>query len=473
MQIMKKVIPAAIICLTVFSSLLAQNNCTKFSESPRGEEGLDAYSVYMQAIKMEDWKLAYEQWKIAYEIAPAADGKRDHNFTKGAEILASLFEKEEDPEKKKEMVATIDRLYNECFECYRQGAIQPPSCKSGNCVDEQIGHLMDEYASMMYYKLRQPYSKNLEIVKKSIELTGKYALYTIFVPAANITVYQFEKGKITAEEAREIYHDLHEIHEFNQSDPKYGQYYTQGWEYAQSKFDPVENQIFDCEFFINEFKPEYEANPEDPELLKKIIGKLKAVDCPETDPFFAEVDAKWKVYAAEENARLQAEFEAKNPSVAAKRLYDEGKYEEAVAKYDEAIEREEDAEKKAGYLFSKASIQFRKLNQYSTARRTALDAAELRPGWGRPYMLIGDMYGTSARDCGNDWNQRLAILAAIDKYQYARSLDEEVAEEASKKIGRYYSSKPALSEGHMRGINAGDREKVGCWIGETVTVSFK
>ncbi|MDX1684484.1 MAG: hypothetical protein R3275_04560 [Saprospiraceae bacterium] len=455
------------------SNLLGQVDCTKFSESPRGEEGLDAYSVYMQAIKMEDWKLAYDQWKIAYEIAPAADGKRDHNFTKGVEILTAMYEKEEDAARKKEMVKTIDRLYSECYECYRQGAINPPDCESGDCVEEQIGHLKNEYAYMMYYHLRQPYRKNLKLIRESLSLTGKHALYTIFVPAANIVIHQYDKGAVDDEVAREVYLDLQDVYEYNRTDEKYGQYYQQGWDYAQNVYAPFENEIFDCEFFLNKFKPQYEATPDDPELLKKIIAKLKAVDCPGTDPFFMEVDEKWKKYAEEENARLRAEFEAKNPGVAAKRLYDEGKYKEAIEKYELAISTEEDVEKKAGYLFSKASILFRKLNRYSEARSTAYEAAELRPEWGRPYMLIGDMYGSTASSCGDDWNQRMAILAAIDKYKYARAIDEEVADEATKKISRYYGSKPEKSEGHMRGVKPGDRQTVGCWIGETVSVSFK
>ena len=97
----------------------------------------------------------------------------------------------------------------------------------------------------------------------------------------------------------------------------------------------------------------------------------------------------------------------------------------------------------------------------------------MKPGWGRPYMLIGDMYASSARNCGDSWNQRLAIIAAIDKYNYARSLDSEVADEARERVGKYNGSLPELADGHMRGKNAGDSVKVGCWIGETVKVKFK
>jgi len=204
-----------------------------------------------------------------------------------------------------------------------------------------------------------------------------------------------------------------------------------------------------------------------------VLGLLKKRGCDTSDPFVAELDVKWGKYAAAENAKIQAEFEANNPAVMAKKLYDQGDYKGAIKKYDEAIAEEADDEKKASYLFSKASIQFRKLKQYSTARNTAYKAAKLKPGWGRPYMLIGDMYASSARSCGDSWMQRLAIIAAIDKYNYAKSTDAEMADEAKTRVSKYYGSLPELADGHMRGVKKGAKVKVGCWIGETVTVRFK
>ena len=128
--------------------------------------------------------------------------------------------------------------------------------------------------------------------------------------------------------------------------------------------------------------------------------------------------------------------------------------------------------KKSNYLFSIASIQFRRLDQVGVARKTALEAASLNPKWGRPYMLIGDMYGSTARNCGDSWNQRLAILAAMDKYSHARSIDPEVAEEANDKLSRYRGSMPSQDEGFMRGLKEGQTVDVGCWIGEKVKVRY-
>jgi len=131
-----------------------------------------------------------------------------------------------------------------------------------------------------------------------------------------------------------------------------------------------------------------------------------------------------------------------------------------------------DNEKKANYTFSVASILFRKQKKYGEARKAALEAASLKPNWGRPYLLIGDMYASSSRSCGDAWNQRLAALAAIDKYSKAKSVDPSVAEDANKKIGIYNKSKPTQDEGFMRGFKEGQSLKVGCWIGETVRLRY-
>jgi len=326
----------------------------------------------------------------------------------------------------------------------------------------------------MFYTLNSPYSKNLEVLDMAIEQSGNEVEYTVFDPLATIVVYQYQKGKLDKTKAVEYFTKMDGIAKYNlENNSKYGSYYDQAWKAAQSKFAPIETEIFDCDYFKPKYKAMYDAAPDDMDQLKNLVGLLKKRGCDASDPLLMDLDKKWKAYAASTNAARQAEFEANNPGIQAKKAYDAGDYPGAIAKYEEAIAAESDPSKKAGYMFSKASIQGRKLKKYSAARTTALEAAKLRPGYGRPYMLIGDLYATSARNCGDSWNQRLAIIAAMAKYNKAKSVDPNMADEANTKIGKYRSSLPDQNEGFMRGVKAGDREKVGCWIGETVTVKYK
>ena len=74
---------------------------------------------------------------------------------------------------------------------------------------------------------------------------------------------------------------------------------------------------------------------------------------------------------------------------------------------------------------------------------------------------MGDMYSSSARNCGDAWNQSLAVLAALAKWRKAKSLQLEPAELQSinKKIATYQKSKPDKEEGFMKGIKPGRDRK--------------
>ena len=439
------------------------------------EEATDAHSIYRQALKAKDWVVAFENWEKVYEMAPAADGKRDYHFIDGVKLYVHKYQNEADAAKKKEYVDVINRLYDEAVEAYETRAIKPSSCgDNADCYEKKIGYVYGRKAYDMFYSLNSPYSKNLAVYDQALEKAGNDVEYTVFDPIATIVVYQFQKQKLTKEQVLDYHSTMEGIAAYNlENNQRLGSYYDQAWKAAKSKFAPIETEIFDCDYFKPIYEKMYNENPEDMDQLKNLVGLLKKRNCDEADPLLVKLETTWQTYAAKINAERQAEFEANNPSFLAKKMYDAGDFDGAIKKYDEAIASEEDADKKASYLFSKASIEFRKLKRYSTARASAYEAAKLRPGWGRPYMLIGDMYGSSARNCGDDWNQRLAIIAAIDKYNYAKSIDAEVAEEAKSRVSKYYASLPEKSEGFMRGVKEGQSQKVGCWIGETVKARFR
>ena len=465
------------ICLFLFFAI-SQGGSAQFknwNDDPKKDDAENAHSIYRQALKGEEWDLAFENWQIAYDIAPAADGKRDYHFIDGAKIYINKFKTETDAAKKEEHKQTIYRLYDEAIKAYENRDVKPTKCgDNAACYEKKIGYVYGRKGFDMFYTLQAPYSENLEAFDMAIDKSGNDVEYTVFDPISRIVVYQFEKGKMDKNQAVEYFTKMEGIANHNlENNQKYGAYYDQAWKAAQGNFAAIETEIFDCDYFKPKYKALYEASPDDMDQLKNLVGLLKKRGCAETDPLLMELEGKWKSYAAKTNAARQAEFEANNPSLLAKKAYDAGDFAGAISKYDQAIAAEADPAKKAGYMFSKASIQGRKLKKYSAARKTALEAANLKPGYGRPYMLIGDLYATSARNCGDAWNQRLAIIAAMNKYAKAKSVDPSMAEEADKKIGKYRGSLPDQNEGFMRGVKAGDSQKVGCWIGETVKVRYK
>ncbi len=473
MDIARKTLLSLIVMVGFATTGSAQFN--SWEGIPEKDDAENAHSIYRQALKSKDWPIAFENWEKAYKLAPAADGKRDYHFIDGVKLYINKFQNETDEAKKTEYKENIDRLYDEAVKAYENGDVVPTKCVGKpECIKAKVGYVMGRKGYDMFYTLNSNYSKNLEVFDMALDKAGNDVEYTVFDPVATIVVYQFQKGKLDKSQALDYFQKLDGIAKHNlENNSRLGEYYDQAWKAAQAKFAPIETDIFDCDYFKPKYKAMYDAAPDDMDQLKNLVGLLKKRGCSETDPLFMELDKKWKTYAASTNAARKAEFEANNPGILAKKAYDAGDFAGAVSKYEQAIAAETEPAKKATYMFSKASIQGRKLKKYSAARATALEAAKLKPGYGRPYMLIGDLYATSARNCGDSWNQRLAIIAAMGMYSKAKSVDASLADEASGKISKYRSSLPDQNEGFMRGVKAGDKQKVGCWIGETVTVKYK
>ncbi len=464
----------SISCLIVIGVLMSTNTanaqCATWIGNPDEGAITDAHTIYRGHMKSKEFEAAHDFWKKAYEAAPAADGKRDFHFTDGIKIYKNKLENATTDAEKEEHVNMIVKLYQDAISCFENGSIKMDKMDS----KERISYLQGRMAYDMYYTLRTPYSMTFPALEKAIALGGNNTEYIVLAPYADVVTYEFSNENMDKEKARASYNKINEIADFNiANNEKYGSYYKQAKESALGSFAPFESQIFDCDFFVGKVEPTYRADPDNPEVIKETIQTLKRQGCDASNPLLAELEGKWSKYAAAENVKRQGEFEASNPAMMAKKAYDSGDFAGAISKYQEAANDATDPAKKAEYYFRVASIQGRKLKKYSDARKTALKAAQTNPGYGRPYMLIGDLYASSSRNCTDDnFMQRCAVLAAINMYSKAKSVDSSVASEASSRISKYQESKPTKDEAFMRGFKEGQKVKVNCWIGESVTLSF-
>ena len=469
---MKKLAIFLVLIFAVQLDLSAQSvECKTWNDSPQKEEGENQHSIYRPLVRNQDYERAFPHWQKAFNIAPAADGKRDYHYEDGIMIYKHFLETATDDAKKEEYKKNIIDLYRGMISCYENRVITVRDCDE-LCYKAVIGKKYGRMAYDMFYLLNSPYGETLAAIEKAVEYGGPGTEYVVLEPWAHIVTYEFKQGNKSAEEVRAVYDKIVEISDYNiETDMELGQSYDIVKKRSEAVFKPIEKEIFDCEYFKDKLKPVYEEDPNNFDVLKYVFNTLKQQGCADSDPFLTKIKTEYETLAAEYNEERMKEFEANNPSFAAKKRYDEGNFEEAATLYKEAVEKETDPEKKAQYYFALASIQFRKLDNYNDARESARKASELRPDWGRPYMLIGDMYATSSRNCGDAWNQRLAVLAAIDKYAKAKAVDSEFNQEASSRIAKYSASRPEKGDAFMRGFTDGSTAKVGCWIGETVTLN--
>ncbi len=448
-----------LIALFVFSALsqsIAQ--CGTFAQSGNPDDAETAHVLYRQQIKKGDFKAAFPMWEKAFKMAPAADGKRSTQYTDGVDIYKNFFTAETDATKKAEYAAKIKELYDQMAQCYQ----------------DEASYAYGRKAYDLLYTVNAPRKEIYDAGMKALELGGEKSEYIVFYPLTQAVLYLFPLKQLSKEQARQAYQKMMEVADLNIANNKAeAATWQKTKDDTKAAFVAIEDYIFDCDYFKEKLMPAYKADPDNFELIKSTYKELIQHGCTKDDPEIAGLAAKYDQFAAQINAEKQAEFDANNPAIVANKLYKSGDFRGAVAKYKEAINQASDNDKKAGYYMSIASIEGRKLGQKSKARSDAYQAAKLRSGWGKPYMLIGDLYAKSSRSCGDAFDARLVILAAIDKWAHAKSIDPSVAAEANKKIGSYKKSYPDKGEAHMRGLHAGQSVKVKCWIGETVKLRVK
>ncbi len=471
--------------------------CTTWKDLEAGsaekETAESNYQIYKDHLKAKNYEAAMVAWEKLMTVAPAADGRRISPFWDGIKLLKEANKTETDEAKKAANNERIIALHKQCIECLQSKKIIVKGAKTDETLKVKIADQKARQAEDMFKTVKSPAADIYAVAKEAVDMAGGDITYKVLRPYAASVVELYQAGTLPAEEARRVHDALNEIADDNtiKQEELAEQYlqeknakkektarqksklYTKYKIRMNKEFKKVESEIFDCEYFKGIYMTDYEEGKDDLAIVKTVYSRLKKRKCSDEDSLIIELKERYKVLAAASNAEKQEAFNKDNPAFVAKKRYDAGDYTIAIEKWEEAIAAEADPNKQATYLFRIASTQGRKLKQYAKARATARKAAKLRPNWGRPFMLIGDLYASSARRCGDDWNQRLAILAAIDKYSYAKSLDPDVADEANRRIGKYNQSRPEKADGFSRGINAGSSQKVGCWIGESVKVRFK
>ena len=109
-------------------------------------------------------------------------------------------------------------------------------------------------------------------------------------------------------------------------------------------------------------------------------------------------------------------------------------------------------------------------NQLSRAKKYAQQSISLNSNYGKPYLLIAQMYASSPRWSDENALNMCTYFACIDKCQRAKSVDPSVTEEANKLIGTYSRYTPKDEDLFFLGLKKGDSVTIGGWIGETTTI---
>ncbi len=463
--------------------------CDSWEAYPKGvEEARTQHASYRTSFRAENYAEAFPIWQDLFATVQSPKDAPARHFQNGITMYNEFAKVEKDAAKKKEYIDAMNKLYDDMAACLGEKSVDR------------------SYQAYYLYALGGNPTEVIAAYEKAMELGKMETPNMVLTPIARLTTYVYgfnlaqpeekRSKKFTAEYMRNLYEQLKGIAEHNIANNKAeGQAaaYTQSWTEVQAEFDKVGGSIWGCDFFVDKLKPDFEAAPNNMEQNAEMLATLKE-KCGEENELYVAINAIYAPYAQHiKDSTAEANFDALcnldkgsfrlSQSQKAKKAGDK---EEADRLEDEAYDWFEKSlddpitedcktttDDKGKLAYSLADRYYRS-GSFSKARSLCYKAAELKKGWGKPYMLIGTLYASSGKRCsggkGTGWDAQVVIWPAMDMWQKAKSVDSRVAGEANSQIAKYKKYLPTKGDIFQRGLKVGASYQVGCWIGASTTI---
>ncbi|MCB0638460.1 MAG: hypothetical protein KDC54_17645, partial [Lewinella sp.] len=397
--------------------------CPKFTDAPNQDDAETWYVLYRDFLRAQDYDKAYNYWRRVYEVAPAADGRRNTVYSDGIFFYEYFMSQTQDSS----YIDSIFLMYDHIEECYPEG-----------------GYVNGRRGFDLYYKypgLAEDRKEIYDYLKASIETDGLETHDFVINPFTALLVEMYEAGEIDQAEAKHYSELIPEIiaHGVANCEGTYCERWEIVQQYAPERLEYFETVkgFYDCTYYRDKYYPDFVAHRDSCEVVTTVLSRMRWGGCTEGMPEFDEVLAVYN-----ESCRPRAT----GPAALGYECLQNAEYDCAIEKFQEAADMETaDMERKGTILLLIAKIYYVHKRQYGTARNFAQQAADVRSGWGEPYILIGRMYASSGPLCGpgRGWDSQVVVWPAIDMWNRAKQIDPRAAREANQWISQYAQYMPS------------------------------
>lgn len=216
--------------------------------------------------------------------------------------------------------------------------------------------------------------------------------------------------------------------------------------------------LADCENLIPLYEKSFDEKKGDITWVKRAVGRMFNKECTD-DPLFQKLF----------EAQLALEPSASAYVYGGTLKMKNGDTKGALADFDKAMSLETDANKKSDIAYKVAVINKRKGSK-STARKYAQMAINSNKANGKAYLLIANLYATSANACGSTPFEKRAIYwKAADMARQAGRVDPSLKSQANQAAASYSAKAPSKTDIFNSGM-AGKTVSFSCWVGGSVKV---
>jgi len=439
---MKFLLNVAFVSLSIVS--FSQKGIEDGSKYGHGEDSIRCvrnFSLYREYTRHNEYNVAYPYWQIAFDECPNAS---KNIFLDGVKIVKHKLEKTQIPERRKELLDTLMLIYDRRIKYYGE---------KGNVKGRQGVDLL-KYGRENIENVKIAY----DYLKESIVLRRTKTSDPVLVSFVSTSIILYQNNILDASRTIEDYLMVSVIIDENiKAKPS-------DKDLQDIKLAIGDNFVKEgpgnCDTLISYFSKELSAKQEDIEFLRMLTSLLRNRDCTKSDLFYNASKNLHSLSPTSESAL--------NIAILA---FNSDKYKEAAEYYQQALNLETDEDKKADYYYGIAAC-YSEMDNKATARNYALKAIEKRPGWGEPFLLIGQLYANSKNDCSSLSLPNSIYWIAVDMFIKAKEIDNFVQEKANKLILSYSNYFPDKEEAFFQDVTEGEKYDIGCWINETTTARF-
>ena len=434
------------------TAVFAQKGVEDGSRFGHGQDSLNCLqniSIYTEYVKTNNFKDAYPSWKAVFDEAPWA---QIATYTNGAKILRALIAAEKDGAKQKEYFNLLMKVHDQRIQYLEQlNTLSRTKATKGDIM----GTKAHDYFTMGGSDNNEVYAMFAEAVAAEKHNLPYYVLMEfVDASARKVKADEAHKEQFVQDYIAASGYANEALNAATKESAK------KNYKTAKENIDAhfINSGVATCDNLQAIYAPKVEASKTDLEYLKQVVKVMKMLGCTESEAYFA---ASEYAHAIEPTAE---------PAIGCGYMYyKKGDFDKCISYFDNAIELEQDPIKKADYNYSAAAVLFAN-KQLSKAKQYARKAIELNGEWGKPYMLIAQMYASSPNWSDEGALNKCTFFAVIDKLQKAKSVDPSCAEEADKLIRTYAGYTPKDEDLFFIGLKKGNAVTIGGWIGETTTI---
>lgn len=417
-------------------------------EPPHGMNELQAYSVFVDAYKSDDYELAvqYGEWMI--EATPREleghDGfSLERQFRRMIDVYVAMAEEETDPSIKSEHLSKAENTFNTLFDTFSEDEVDYYDwyLRQGRFYHENREHLdaTMEDAVTSYQKMFE-----IDSERFAQEGDGFFAQVVLTELADDgereETLAMIEQLEPYA--GTELQDTISEVREGFFENP-------------EERIEFIESRIAEAE------------GEEREEMLESLVELYD-----ETGQGEKATEIALELYEVNpnyENTRAVADI-----------FLSEGNYEEAIDYLEEAMERS-DTEEQRKEIAIEISESYQQLDQFEEARDYANQALSIDSNYGEAYMTIASIYANTISNCTGggtlEREDRAVYWLVVDYLEKAKEADPSLASTADNRAESYRGAMPSSEDKFFSGWESGDSFEVDgnlspcySWVNETTTV---